>query len=974
MKKKKVLSFLTAIAMTVSSLLQGSTAFAETITQPEPEDIVESSVTAEDMELKSTNSLGAILSKDISEEQTELLQGNGCNVFSVEMSERTASVSFQTTEDCTLIVGIYDDAGETLLGTGYAEVTADQTETEVEIQITEMPEYFYIKGYLVDSFTYAPLSMVYDCPNYTKEMQEFFQKTVTDFPEERVINFDEDTTNNFGVYSEDVILISHQEGYNNVTSADDTNCIYTIENADSTILALKEGDIFSYAYGENDLLVVKVGSIVIDGTTATITGADTDASEVFEFLRIEQTAGLENADITPAEGVEVVRESISEPVYVNGAPLAKSQKLETGVTLKADLNHDFTNDEIKKSRDTGNSYKKIGAETSASIKGSVSMGVEAYIKYYVVKESFFDKKTSYLEMKISFKSSIDLTVEGSGEVTIPVGLVVLPTPVPGLYIELKPSVELKFTLSGAIKGESTASVGTKCTTKDHKPKFENISEKPKFTASAKIEGTIYLGIVPEPKICLVNEKLLSVGIDGGVGVEVVGKLENQVSTDMEYDISKIEEFHACRLCVDGDINFKCNLDFSVTIFGKKYTTEYDSYLGEEVTKTEADKNSQRKGTISLIGFTKKIGDFYWSKDYDEFGFKECPHKVYRSSIIFTDVLGNPLEGVRVVFADDVTVLTSAVTFKKVIELTSDSNGTVVFWAEQGKHNFNYYLEDYKDGSDMIRISSLVEISKPRKKTVQLTPQTYSVEITVKNLDGKPIADAQLSRYDKLFDKTIDMGKTATNGTAYYSFSNDDYHFTASAEGYQSKEFDFTVNGSAKKVNVTLTPTGEEESTEPTITDTTETTEETEETTEPLGNNIIASGNCGKDGDNVTWTLDENELLTISGTGKIRDYNEINPSWWYYNTKLKYYIKHVVIEPNITHIGDGAFIGLNHLTSATIPDSVTDIGEWSFSGCTSLISIIIPDNVMNIGKGAFEGCNIASIIIPCGIKNRRKVFL
>ena len=49
--------------------------------------------------------------------------------------------------------------------------------------------------------------------------------------------------------------------------------------------------------------------------------------------------------------------------------------------------------------------------------------------------------------------------------------------------------------------------------------------------------------------------------------------------------------------------------------------------------------------------------------------------------------------------------------------------------------------------------------------------------------------------------------------------------------------------------------------------------------------IVASGDCGENGDNVTWQLDSNGKLTISGTGRMKDYGIISAPWYYsYNAK------------------------------------------------------------------------------------------
>ena len=107
-------------------------------------------------------------------------------------------------------------------------------------------------------------------------------------------------------------------------------------------------------------------------------------------------------------------------------------------------------------------------------------------------------------------------------------------------------------------------------------------------------------------------------------------------------------------------------------------------------------------------------------------------------------------------------------------------------------------------------------------------------------------------------------------------------------------------------------------------------------------------------DDLTWTLDDDGTLTISGNGEMSDDEWDMPSRWWKNIE-NVIIKDVVIENGVTSIGDSAFKDCTDLTSVTIPDSVTSIGCDAFSGCESLTSVTIPDSVASIGDGAFEGC-------------------
>ena len=161
-------------------------------------------------------------------------------------------------------------------------------------------------------------------------------------------------------------------------------------------------------------------------------------------------------------------------------------------------------------------------------------------------------------------------------------------------------------------------------------------------------------------------------------------------------------------------------------------------------------------------------------------------------------------------------------------------------------------------------------------------------------------------------------------------------------------------------------------TEPqTTTEVTEVTASTEETAaaanDPTeGKNVIASGACGVNGDNLTWVLTEDGTLTISGSGDMDGYNHgsISVVPWDSNQEK---ILSAVMEPGVTSIGAWAFRNCSSLTSITIPEGVTSIGSNAFSDCSSLTSVTIPNGVKSIGHAAFYGCSsLTSVTIPEGV--------
>ena len=122
----------------------------------------------------------------------------------------------------------------------------------------------------------------------------------------------------------------------------------------------------------------------------------------------------------------------------------------------------------------------------------------------------------------------------------------------------------------------------------------------------------------------------------------------------------------------------------------------------------------------------------------------------------------------------------------------------------------------------------------------------------------------------------------------------------------------------------------------------------------LAAETVSSGSCGS---NLTWELDSDGTLTISGTGEM--------NYYYTPWRANYSrIKKVILKNGVTSIGDYAFRDCSNMTSVTIPKGVKSIGSRAFYNCSSLTSVTIPNSVTSIGREAFEWCSsLASVTIP-----------
>lgn len=129
--------------------------------------------------------------------------------------------------------------------------------------------------------------------------------------------------------------------------------------------------------------------------------------------------------------------------------------------------------------------------------------------------------------------------------------------------------------------------------------------------------------------------------------------------------------------------------------------------------------------------------------------------------------------------------------------------------------------------------------------------------------------------------------------------------------------------------------------------------------------IPSMGNCGKNGDNVSFVYQDG-TLTIAGSGEMADYEKYSDNETPYED-IKRFVKTVVVQEGVTRIGNYAFGSCEKLQSVTLPEGIVSIGDYAFSSTYSLTSITLPESLETLGTYSFGGSFIESITIPSKVK-------
>ena len=511
-----------------------------------------------------TNSVGTMIADELKNVEQDAGDPNVLQDLTIENG--TATVRFTTTEEAELVVAIYEEASGRQVTSAKATVHKDDTTAALTLDASALPQYFRAEAFLLSAKDYTPLCESLSTPMYTQAFQELLQKSADDFDSDRVLNLDEDKNTNFAVYGDDVKRSESDGTVNTVQSADDEALRYVIDNPDSTVTSLQPGDFWS-CEGAEEILIVKVKSVTVQGNQAIITGQDTSMEEVFDYAKIEGDATAEDAVVDASQMADGVTYNGVVDMEQGTRAISGEGSLERGWSFS--LNKEIEDD-----------------EASAKLSLSLALSVSTNLTYYIAKSDSYISFTQDYKMSVKGELENKLTLY-----EIPLTLVPIVIPICGVInIEVEPNLVAEFSATVSIDTSLTWTTGL---TYEQGKGFRNASSKPTTSAELSIEGTLFIGASVNVKFCIISSYICSIGVGFQAGAEINAKL-----TGRERENGKI---HACDGCLDGSIHVVLRITASAELF--------------KVIKISS----------TIVEFKLLLHDFYNSLTYHESGWGDCPH-------------------------------------------------------------------------------------------------------------------------------------------------------------------------------------------------------------------------------------------------------------------------------------------------------------------------------------------------------------
>ena len=521
---KRLLSLILVLILLASTFIVTSSA-AQT-----ENDLTQTQLNTDDMiGVSVDNSLGTMLGAAVSNGQSSVEN----TITDVTVTDEMIIVELSQSEASIIVVGIYDETGDTLIDYFVERDIPEEAQTiEFDIDI-DMPQYFYLRAFILDSEC-CPLAKQYETSRYTKAYEDFLSKTTDDFEADRVLNLDNSKTDNFTVLGDKVARINTSDSVNTPSKSGST---YTFSNIDDNLRGLKPGDLFEYEV-DGVPEVIKVGTAVYDGDMLTVTAAKAEMEEVFNYVKIDYSSEKFDSHNTAPTGVDHEDSDL--------AP--------TGV----DAGFEY---DVSKTYSMGDNDDAI----HFGVSGSVTVGASVSFKLHY--------SASILETELVVEIGGEINVELSAKLShsFTLGILPIPTPIAGVVFTIKVEVELEAEAQLQVTVPYTGKIGFSY---NEKSGFSNLSQKPKLNYDASCEGRLYAGVKLTPAVN-VFLSTIELGIPAKIGLEAVGTREATVTDAKTSD-------HLCRWCISGSVSLvfsaEAELEFGIKIIGLSQSLSFE--LGE----------------------------------------------------------------------------------------------------------------------------------------------------------------------------------------------------------------------------------------------------------------------------------------------------------------------------------------------------------------------------------------------------------
>lgn len=622
------------------------------------------------------STIGDMISTEFADAQqnTEQAEAKLYNIINASVADKTVTVEYCAAADCTVIAAIYDENTNQMLASGKATAESENTSVDVELSIDSMPNAFVLRAFIVDSAN-SPLSDKYESSMYTTEMQELLAKDVNDFDADRVLNLDEDESTNFVVYNDDVTKIDNSNNKNILTSYDESSKTYTFENCTDEMLSLKTGDKFSCDADIENVTIIKVKSINIDGDTVTVTAEDIEMEDVFDYVKIESESSLGDSEIDESSlsaGVTVEEKTV-ESRNIPSGKLDIDAEGGISKTLKLDSN------EAKKE---GKHFTVTG---EFNLTGSLTLGGSINFELYLTR------KHKECSLSITIELGCNLALDMSGEIVWQIA---------ELKKDLLPKMaNVKIAFGLKLNGEFEAGLEAKITTVagfkyEHGKGFSNISSPPACEISMYAEADLFFGFFVKLSGEVINDKIAEVSLTTDVGCQLTASMKNEISTSN----SKLYVEHKCSKCLSGTIAPTINITPDLKFLDKKMLS---------------DKISSG---YSITVFSK---DFYYSFDKKKFSWGNCPDLIYNVPLRVIDENGASVADADV--SEYAAMMKTLGTTNSqgyfYCELMGGSNGVYQVWVSSGeKESVLNFVLNGNSADDLLVIENggLVKINKSKK--------------------------------------------------------------------------------------------------------------------------------------------------------------------------------------------------------------------------------------------------------------------